>query len=131
VRKVVIRSNFEAAEKVADQVLDEVRSCGYPDEAIFAIKLAMEEALVNAIKHGNRDDPSKNVTVEFEINPRKVVLRVTDEGEGFRPENVPDPTADENLECPSGRGVMLMKAYMDEVKFSRRGNTVRMVRRNT
>jgi serine/threonine-protein kinase RsbW len=131
VRKVVIRTSLRAARRVANQVLKEVRSCGYREEATFAIKLAMEEALINAIKHGNRGDLSKSVIVEFEIDPREAVLQVTDEGEGFRPEKVPDPTADENLECPSGRGVMLMKAYMDEVKFSSRGNTVRMVRRNT
>jgi serine/threonine-protein kinase RsbW len=130
VRKVVITTNLRAARKVADQVLKEARACGYREEAVFAIKLAMEEALINAIRHGNRSDPAKRVVVEFEIDSGKAVLQVTDEGEGFRPEDLPDPTADENLECPSGRGVMLMRAYMDEVRFSPRGNTVRMMRRN-
>ena len=129
-RKVVITTDLKAARKVAEQVLKEARAFGYPEEAVFAIKLAMEEALINAIKHGNRNDAAKRICVEFDIGPRRAVLQVTDEGEGFRPEDLPDPTADENLECPSGRGVMLMRAYMDKVEFNSRGNAVRMVRRN-
>jgi len=105
-----------------------VKGAGYCADAVFAVKLALEEALINAVKHGNRDDPAKTVTIEYDVDAREVRIAVTDEGEGFRPADVPDPTADENLECPTGRGIMLMRAYMDRVDYNRQGNSVRMVK---
>jgi serine/threonine-protein kinase RsbW len=70
------------------------------------------------------------VEVEYDIDPRRAIITVTDQGEGFNPAVVPDPTIDENLEKPSGRGIMLMRAYMDEVCFNNRGNQVRLVKQN-
>lgn len=130
VRKVVIETDLKAAKALADQVLTEAEHQGYTPEAIFAIKLAIEEALINAIEHGNCNDCSKHVTVEYEVDDRRVVIEVTDEGEGFPTQDVPDPTMDEHLECPCGRGVMLMRVYMDVVQYSQRGNAVRMVKLN-
>ena len=118
------------AKSVADEVIARARRLGYGDECLFAIKLAMEEALVNAIKHGNGCRPDRKVEVRFEITDQSVTIQVTDQGEGFRPDQLPDPTADENLECPNGRGVMLIRAYMDEVEYIAPGNCVRMVKRN-
>jgi serine/threonine-protein kinase RsbW len=126
--KKVIPSDLEAARQLAEEVLEQVEQRGYAVEVGFAIRLALEEALSNAIKHGNHYDPDKTITVVSRVDEERATITVTDEGEGFDPANVPDPTADENLEKPCGRGIMLMRAYMDEVEYSERGNEVRMVK---
>ena len=129
-QKVVIPTELKAAKAVADEVLRLVRMLRYGAEAQFAIKLALEEALVNAIKHGNQCKAETHITVEYDVDVQQTVIQITDEGYGFNPESLPDPTADENLECPCGRGVMLMRAYMDEVQYNSRGNSVRLVKWN-
>jgi len=132
VARKVIPTDLDAARIAAEELIDTVEAGGCPVETLFAIRLALEEALANAIKHGNRYDQSKFVTVTIEIDDRKTVIAVADEGEGFDPRIVPDPTVDENLEKPGGRGIMLMRAYMDDVAYNERGNEVRMVKhRNT
>jgi serine/threonine-protein kinase RsbW len=129
-RKVVIASKLKEARKAEDALLREAQRCGYSESAIFAIKLALEEGLNNAIKHGNGYDPDKVVQVDFDVTPQQACITITDEGPGFDPCEVPDPTADENLERPCGRGIMLMRAYMDEVEYSGRGNQVRLLKHN-
>jgi serine/threonine-protein kinase RsbW len=111
-------------------VLEEVARQGYTESCTFAIRLALEEALNNAIQHGNRRDRRHKVKISYDVTDRCVALTVADEGQGFDPRAIPDPTADENLEKPCGRGIMLMRAYMDEVRFSDKGNEVRMVKHN-
>ena len=113
-----------------ETLLKDARRMGYSKGCLFAIKLALEEGLNNAIKHGNRSDPHKAVEVQYRIAPDRVEIAITDQGSGFDPNVVPDPTADENIEKPTGRGIMLMRAYMDEVRFSPAGNQVQMVKRN-
>lgn len=130
VRKVVISSKLTEARKAEDVLLSEVRRYGYGDSAIFAIKLALEEGLNNAIKHGNAYDPDKLVELEFDVTAQQAQITITDQGGGFNPDDVPDPTADENLERPCGRGIMLMRAYMDKVEYNRRGNRVRLLKHN-
>ncbi len=100
---------------------------GYDRASCFALRLALEEALTNAIRHGNRSDPQKNVTVQYQVDAGRVVIEVEDQGEGFDPQSVPDPTRVENLEIPAGRGIILMRAYMTEVRFTAPGNRVRMI----
>jgi len=95
---------------------------------IFSIKLALEEALINAIKHGNQLDLTKKVRVLYRVAPGVFEVRVVDEGIGFDPGDVPDPTAVENLERPCGRGLMLMRHYMTEVCYSSSGNCVAMTK---
>ncbi len=129
VAKKVIATDVHAARRLAEELLEEVRRCGCGADELFAIRLALEEALANAIKHGNRRDPSKRITVSAELAPEQTAITVADEGEGFDPNVLPDPTADENLEKPCGRGIMLMRAYMDEVAFNEAGNEVRLVKR--
>lgn len=128
VQQADISTDMTAARKLAEQVVARAQACGYSAEAVFAIKLALEEALMNAIKHGNRRDPDKRVHVEYSVDAKQVDISVTDQGRGFDPAEVPDPTADENLECPTGRGIMLMRAYMDHVEFNQSGNAVRMIK---
>ena len=123
--------DMAAAREAEQEVLRAVQDCGYSEASAFAIRLALEEGLNNAIRHGNRLDTSKTVKLEADVDARRVMIMITDEGAGFDPETVPDPTIDENLEKPSGRGIMLMRAYMDEVTYSPKGNSVTMVKHNT
>ena len=81
----------------------------------------------NAFKHGNKNDPDKVVTLECRIDGSTIELHVEDEGAGFDPDSVPDPTELENLEIPSGRGIVLMRSFMSEVSFEPPGNRVRLV----
>ncbi len=92
-------------------------------------RVGVTEALANAILYGNRRDPRKSVRVEVELDSTAVILHVVDQGEGFDPERLPDPTAPENLMRSSGRGVFLLRNLMDEVEFNERGNAVRLVLR--
>ena len=120
-------TNAEAAQ-VLQEILDASAEFDYKQES-FAVRLALDEALVNAVKHGNKNDASKTVYVECSIDENEIVVQIEDQGPGFIPEGLPDPTAEENLGRPNGRGVMLMRAYMTEVDFNERGNRVILTKR--
>lgn len=90
-------------------------------------RVGVTEALANAVLYGNRGDPAKTVRVEVSLDPTRVALCVTDQGPGFDPEQVPDPTLPDNLERAGGRGLFLIRSLMDEVEYNERGNAVRMV----
>ncbi len=117
-------------EIVQREIAEALAHNTYTEFAQFAIRLCMEEAIVNAFRHGNRGAPGKVVQFRCDINHERAEFEVRDEGEGFDPSGVPDPTADENLEIPSGRGLMLMRAYMSEVEHVPPGNALRMVYKN-
>ena len=104
---------------------------GMSDMDLPDMQLALEEGLANAIKHGNKMDPNKQVTVECFINEDVVRVVIKDEGNGFDLNEVPDPTLPENLDKPSGRGVMLMKAFMDDVLYNDIGNQLTFIKRCT
>lgn len=108
-------------------VLDAARRREYPEASQFAVRLAIEEALANAIKHGHRDDPSKVVRMDWSVDEKRIRLSVQDEGPGFDPDSLPDPTAPEFIERPHGRGVMLMRAYMTTVQYEDGGRRLLMV----
>jgi serine/threonine-protein kinase RsbW len=131
--EVTIPSDTAEARAVQEQIEKLLQERHTSEKDIFCIKLALEEALVNAIKHGNQMDRSKKVQISFRIHADRFECQISDEGPGFDPEDVPDPTAVENLERPCGRGLMLMRYYMNEVVYSSRGNCVSMHRifRNT
>ena len=114
---------------VQDSVLADLQAAGFPEKCRFAVKLALDEAMANAVRHGNESDPDRDVTAEWEIHEDRVVISVEDCGCGFEPEELPDPTAEENVHRPHGRGVMLMKAYMTEVTFNQAGNRVTMTKK--
>jgi serine/threonine-protein kinase RsbW len=124
--EVVIPSDPAEARRVQGEIEQLLKDHHYSERDLFGIKLAVEEALVNAIKHGNQMDRSKKVHISYRILPERFEVHITDEGGGFDPNDVPDPCAPENLERPCGRGLMLMRHYMSEVYFSARGNSVRM-----
>jgi serine/threonine-protein kinase RsbW len=128
--EMVIPTDLGAAKASEREILRKVEQHGYSEVSRFAIKLALEEAITNAVKHGNRNDPSKRIVIRFSVTPEEAVIWLTDEGRGFNPDGVPDPTLDENLGKPNGRGIMLMRAYMDEVSFGNCGREVRLVKVN-
>jgi serine/threonine-protein kinase RsbW len=126
-QKVGIRSLAEMQELIG-RLLDELDPIGFADKELFGIRLALEEALVNAVKHGNRQDPAKTVGIRYQITSKEFLIEIEDEGRGFDPEGVPDPLNPENLERPGGRGVFLMRHYMSWVQYNEAGNCVTLCR---
>src|SRR4051812_47192971 len=125
---VVIPSDPAEARRVQEDIEQQLRNAPCQDHDLFSIKLALEEALVNAIKHGNQYDRNKKVHIAYSVLSDRFVIKITDEGDGFDPAEIPDPTAVENLERPCGRGLMLIKHYMTEVNYTERGNSVTMAK---
>jgi serine/threonine-protein kinase RsbW len=125
-----IPSNFTAGRDVQRQVMAAVARNGFNEDSTFAVRIALEEALVNAIKHGNRQDPDKKVTVQAVVTPERAEICVEDEGPGFDRARVPDPTCDENICRPSGRGILLIESYMNHVRWDRGGRRIHMTKRN-
>ena len=119
-----IPSDYAQAREVQRIIRDEVARAGFDTDSQFAIKLALEEALVNAVKHGNKMAKEKVVKVQYHITPQRADIAIEDQGCGFNPAEVRDATADENLEMCSGRGILLMRAYMSSVVFNPQGNKV-------
>jgi serine/threonine-protein kinase RsbW len=128
--KFTIDSDHPQSHAVQDRLLEEIKGHGFDHHSCFAIKLALDEALINAIKHGNKLNPAKKVRVEAKINSKKAEIVVEDEGPGFKRNGVPDPTHAENLCKTSGRGILLMESYMDSVKWSKNGRRVHMIKHN-
>jgi serine/threonine-protein kinase RsbW len=125
----VVKSELRETQIPKDRILEELKRRNYSEEAVFGIKLALEEALTNAVKHGNRCDPCKCVTVKYAISDEEAVISVRDEGEGFVPGEIPDCTAPDRLPLPNGRGIMLMRAYMDTVSYREDGREVLFIKR--
>ena len=124
--RTTLPSRHGAYEPCMQEILDKLAEFGWDGRDLFGVELTLEESLSNAIRHGNCMDESKQVLVECKVSPQRFWLRVEDEGCGFRPLTVPDCTADENIECPGGRGLALIKAYMTRVEHNPRGNCVTM-----
>jgi serine/threonine-protein kinase RsbW len=128
-RDHVIPSDTAAGRRVLCEVLRELEARHWSRRDVFAVHLAMEEALVNAIKHGNRLDPDKHVRISCRMSPELIRVEISDEGAGFDPTSLPDPTDPDRLECPGGRGVLLMKAFMSRVEWGGSGNRVLLERK--
>jgi serine/threonine-protein kinase RsbW len=114
------------ARQVLDEMLVHLEAQQWQQRDIFAVHLATEEALVNAIYHGNGSDARKKVHFVCMLGGDRIRIEITDEGRGFNPSSLPDPTCDDHLHTPCGRGVMLMRAFMSRVEFNPRGNGVTM-----
>jgi serine/threonine-protein kinase RsbW len=127
-KEIVVANELEATKTPEKLILDEAARCGHCENAAFAVKLAFEEAMTNAYRHGNKCNPSKRIFIRYQVTKDKIEIEVRDEGEGFEPHRVPDPTQPEFIDRPHGRGIMLMRAYLDEVEFSQVGNAVRLVK---
>jgi serine/threonine-protein kinase RsbW len=135
-----VRIEFGSAFDMLDfvQVVSDYigRMAGLDEDSLHWVSVAVRECVVNAIKHGNRNDESKRVIVEFSPvpphDPEELVIRVEDEGEGFDPEELADPLAPENILKSSGRGIFLIRNFMDDVQLQRgkhRGMEIRMVKK--
>jgi serine/threonine-protein kinase RsbW len=125
-RELVIASDPVEARRVQEEIENLLKVHEFSERDIFSVKLALEEALVNAIKHGNQMDKAKKVRLAYRVDPERFEITIADEGPGFNPDDVPDPVAFENLERPCGRGLLLMRHYMTEVAFHPPGNRVFM-----
>lgn len=123
-----IKSTDSEVKKISCELLKTLQQHDFGEDVVFAIHLALEEAFVNAIKHGNHGDPQKSIFVECLITPEKFDISVADEGFGFDPAGVPDPRCNGNLYKASGRGVLLVQSYMDLVEYNSRGNCVHLVK---
>jgi serine/threonine-protein kinase RsbW len=128
---LILSSRFENIEVAERTLLDLCAQAGCGGEDQYWLITALREALANAIRHGNQQDPSRKIRVDLGIKERTVTIRVEDEGRGFDPADIPDPTSPENLLRPSGRGIFYMRQFMNRVDFCRApsgGTAVVMVR---
>ncbi len=125
-------SRIEAVDKAAMAVSEFLNRLGIGDDVAFGVDMAVREAVTNAVVHGNKLDGAKVVEVRLRNTPEVFEISVHDEGAGFNPNDIPDPTKDENLLRTSGRGIFFMRNFMDEVDWSadpKGGTSVRMIKR--
>ena len=130
--RLVLPSHIEAVADAAAAVTDFVKSCGLDEQTAFGLEMAVREAVTNAMVHGNQEDETKAVEVVLNCLGNALEIEVRDQGKGFDPASVPDPTAPANVLKTSGRGIFLMRSFMDEIDWLARpegGTTVRMVKR--
>ena len=127
---VEFKSALTEVRTVECDILSSCKLHGFGEDDLFAIKLALEEALVNADKHGNKLSPDKTDRDKYHITNMRADIVDEDPGAGFNPAEVPDATDDQHLEMCSGRGILLMRAYMTSVVFSPAGNKVTLTRFN-
>ena len=127
-QSTIVESKLSALGEPCRRLLSAMEDRGFGQDDVFAVHLAVEEAFLNAVKHGNKMDPLKKVTIDWLVDGEKVDIRLRDEGEGFKPESIPDPRFGENLYRPEGRGLLLIHAYMHLAEHNERGNGLHMVR---
>ena len=121
-----VRSIGHAVDYVMSHCSD---CCAFAKRSDLNFRVGLTEALSNAMLYGNARDPGKRVKVEVTVRMEQVTARVTDEGHGFDPTTIPDPTLPGNVDKPGGRGIFLMKSLMDEVLFNEEGNSVTLILR--
>jgi serine/threonine-protein kinase RsbW len=124
-----LASNLVDYHEFIERVLTQLKELGWQCGDLFAVHMALEESISNAIRHGNKLAPDKRVEVECRISPVRFWTKIVDEGSGFKPSAVPDCCAPDRLEVPGGRGLALMNAYMTSVQYNDRGNSLTMEKR--
>jgi serine/threonine-protein kinase RsbW len=112
-----LESSLESVSKVEQTAEQMAKKAGIEEDEVFRVAMAVREAAVNAVLHGNSYDPDKRITASFENTGDALVIRIADQGKGLDPETLPDPLAPENLLRGSGRGIFLIRSFMDEVHF--------------
>ena len=127
-KRIAIPSSLKNIRNAVDEITGFLRSVKADEAAIFDIRLSLEEALINAIKYGNKQNENLTVDVDFACSGDKAVIAVEDKGEGFDHKQIPDPTDEENLLKARGRGVFLVKHIMDDVSYNKKGNRVSMTK---
>ena len=120
----VLPNDPVVGRRLLGQLLRRLEALHWSRRDIFGVHLAVDEALVNAIRHGNALDAAKHVRFCCWLSPQKIRVEIIDEGPGFDPDSLPDPTDPAHLNCPGGRGVLLMRAFMSRVEFQDHGNHV-------
>jgi serine/threonine-protein kinase RsbW len=123
-----VPSEAQYIREVSSKINDSLSRYKVEEEKLFEIKLCVEEALRNAMVHGNDSDARKMVSISYEIDPKRVSIEISDEGNGFDHKKLPDPTKDENITRTYGRGVFLIKKFMDKVEFAGSGNIIKMTK---
>lgn len=124
----VLPSDLSAYHAFVTDLLERLKELGWSEKVLFGIHMALEESISNAIRHGNKEDASKSVSVKCELSANRFWAKVCDEGEGYDPGGVPDCKSPENLERPGGRGLELIRFYMTSVEHSDCGCCVTMER---
>ncbi len=120
-------NDLQRIEEFVDSLLDHGRSIGFnPDRLRLNLRVGLTEALSNAMLYGNAQDPRKRVQVVAQFTAHEITVRVTDEGHGFDPEDLPDPTLPANIRRSRGRGIFLIRQLMDHVEYNERGNSIEM-----
>ncbi|MGH9968024.1 MAG: ATP-binding protein [Pyrinomonadaceae bacterium] len=125
-------SRIEAIEEAANAVARVVNRSGISEETAYGIDMAVREAIANAVIHGNKLDETKLVEINVKSSPESFEISVHDQGQGFNPETISDPTKEENILKSTGRGIFFMRNFVDEVDWSispEGGTTVRMIKR--
>lgn len=124
---IELPNDLRAIEQSVEAVLDRARQAGFDrDRLRLNLRVGLTEALANAMLYGNGQDSRKRVLVEARISRDEIYIRVTDEGRGFDPSTVPDPTLPDRINRSNGRGIFLIRRLMDHVEYSERGNTIEM-----
>jgi serine/threonine-protein kinase RsbW len=123
--------HLDEVSEVVETVVVAMKGLGFEDKDLFAVRLALDEALVNALKHGNQHDPTKQAWLRYHLTREEVLMEVEDQGAGFDPAEVPDPLEPENLERACGRGLLLIRTYMSRVRHNPCGNCITMCRRRS
>ncbi|MBE7560161.1 ATP-binding protein [bacterium] len=124
-----IPNDFDAIHVLVREILDHASERGYDENAHFALRLALDEALANAYDHGNRRRSDRRIRVTYEITPHRVKVVVGDEGDGFDHHGLDDPREDAALDRTHGRGIFLIQQFMSEVRFNEKGNEITLVYR--
>lgn len=124
---LAVTNDRSAISGLGERFVREAGAAGYSEASCFAVRLALEEAVVNAFRHGHRHlDAGVPVRVDYAISPQTIEITIEDAGPGFDPADVPDPTAPENITKTSGRGLLLIRSYMSEVRHNAKGNRIEM-----
>jgi len=121
-----IQSDLDAGHASIEELMNALESAGWEGRDVFHIQMAIEEAVVNAIEHGNKRDATKQVHIVFVVDAESAEMTITDQGDGFDHQNVADPTEEERLDQPRGRGVLLIRELMTQAQYNKKGNSVWM-----
>lgn len=121
-------NDLRTIERSVEELMEQARDVGFEDDRLrLNFRVGLTEALANAMLYGNLRDPRKHVRIVAHLSPQEVSVEVTDEGRGFNPSSVLDPTLPDNRQRAGGRGLFLIRKLMDHVEFNERGNSIRMV----
>jgi serine/threonine-protein kinase RsbW len=123
-----LKSDLKIIPKVTLEIFKELKTRGIDEDVLFDVRLCLEEALINAVKHGNKMDKNKKVSLRVAVLAKKIEIEVSDEGQGFDYRHIPSPVDAKNIERTCGRGIFLIKKLMDKFKFSSGGSRIRMIK---